>query len=326
MPDPAPDRRPPRLEHVIAAADRIAGHVHRTPVLTCSGLDHLAGASLFFKCECLQKTGAFKARGATNAVLALDAADAARGVLTHSSGNHAAALARAASIRGLEAHIVMPRDASRVKRAAAESYGATIHLCDGPRDEAAAELAASTGAVLVHPSNDPMVIAGQGTAALELLDQIDDLDLVVTPVGGGGLLSGTALAVEPRAPGTRVVGAEPSGADDAFRSLQQGRIVPSVNPRTIADGLRTSLGDLTFEILRSHGVEIVTVDDQRTIEAMRLLLERMKLLVEPSSAIALAAVLDPRSGLTGRRIGIILSGGNVDLDALPWASRPPALP
>jgi threonine dehydratase len=311
----------PVFDDVTAAARRIAPHVHRTPVATCTGIDLLAGAELFFKCENLQKAGAFKARGATNAVLLLDHDAAARGVCTHSSGNHAAALARAAALRGIPAHIVMPSSAPPVKRAAVESYGALITECAPTleaREATLADIRDRTGATFIHPYDDPRVIAGQGTAALELLEQVAGLDTVIAPVGGGGLASGTAITVTSLRPEIVLWGAEPAGADDAHRSLRDGKLHPSVEPTTIADGLLTSLSERTFRILGSGLAGILTVDDPAIVHAMRLLWERAKLLVEPSAAVPLAAVLGNRRQFEGRRVGIILSGGNTDLDGLPW--------
>jgi threonine dehydratase len=315
--------QPPRpdLAAIREAAARIRPYVHRTPVLTCQALDDLAQARLFFKCENFQKAGAFKARGAANAVWSLDASEARKGVATHSSGNHAAALALAARRRGIPAYIVMPETAPAPKQAAVAGYGGKIILCAptlAAREEAARRVLAETGAVLVHPYNDHRVMAGQGTAALELLEEVLDLEAVVAPVGGGGLLAGTALAATGLRPGITVVGAEPQAADDAWQSLQEGRIVPSLPPLTIADGLTTSLGELTFPVLRERVEKIVTVAEEAIVSAMRLVWERMKIVVEPSAAVAVAAVLDPTAGLTGRRVGVILSGGNVDLDKLPW--------
>lgn len=312
---------PVDLDAIRHAAARIRPFAHRTPVLTSSALDRLAGARLFLKCENLQKVGAFKFRGACNAVMSLADADAARGVATHSSGNHAAALALAARLRGITAHVVMPRTARSVKKAAVAGYDGRITECEptlAAREAALAAVVAETGAVVVHPYNDPRVIAGQGTAALELLEDVPDLDIVVAPVGGGGLLSGAATAVAGVAPRTAVWGAEPAGADDAFRSLQEGRIVPSLEPRTIADGLLASLGENTFAIIRARAAGIVTVADDAIVAAMRLVWERMKVVIEPSSAVPLAALLEGRLPVAGRRVGIIISGGNVDLDDLPW--------
>ena len=313
----------PTIREIREAADRVRPFIHRTPVLTCGALDRMCGARLFFKCENFQKTGAFKIRGATNAVMSLDERTAARGVATHSSGNHAAALALAARWRGIQAYVVMPENAPEVKRRAVAGYGAEIISCKPTMEAREATLAGlvdRTGATVVHPYNDYAVIAGQGTAALELCQEVPDLDTVLVPVGGGGLISGTALALQGMSPGTRVIGAEPALADDAARSLRAGVIIPSAYPSTIADGLRTSLGDLTFPILRRCAERIVTVDEEEIVAATRLIWERMKTVVEPSAAVPLAALLSHGSGLTGggQRIGIILSGGNVDLDHLPW--------
>lgn len=312
------------LAAVRSARERIRPHVHVTPVMTSATLDRRSGRRLFFKCENLQKGGAFKARGATNAVLSLDDAQAARGVVTHSSGNHAQALAIAAKIRGVPAHIVMPKDAPRPKRAAVEGYGATVHLCEPTlkaREETAARLARETGGVLVPPYDHPDVIAGQGTIALELLEQIEDLDAVIAPVGGGGMITGIALAMRELAPRVRVFAAEPSGADDAFRAKASGERVLSHEPHTIADGLKTTLGALTWPVVRDLVEDVLVVEDVATIAAMRLVFERMKLVIEPSSAVPVAAVLTQRfRALEGlERVAVVLSGGNVDLDALPWA-------
>ena len=316
------DPLPVSFDDVLAAADRVRPYVHRTPVVTSRSLDALVGAELRFKCENLQRAGAFKYRGACNAVLSLPEAEARRGVATHSSGNFAQALALAARTRGIPATVVMPRTAPRVKVEAVRGYGAEIRFCEptlAAREAALAEVVAATGAVFLHPYDDPRVIAGQGTAALELLEQAEGLDAVIAPVGGGGLLSGTALAVHGRDPSIRVLAGEPSGADDAWRSLREGRIVPSVAPDTIADGLLTSLGRNTFPILRVHVAEVVRVDDALIVEAMRLLMERTKLVVEPSGAVGLAALLAlGPDGLRGCRVGVVLSGGNVDLAALPF--------
>ncbi|MFH1463762.1 MAG: pyridoxal-phosphate dependent enzyme [Pseudomonadota bacterium] len=311
----------PDLPTILAAAERIAPWVHRTPVARCRTLDARCGAQLFFKCEHLQKVGAFKFRGASNAVRSLAEAEAARGVATHSSGNHAQALALAARLRGIPAHIVMPSSASAVKRAAVEGYGARVVTCAptlAARESTLEEVVAATGATFVHPYDDFRVIAGQATAALELHAEVPELDVIMAPVGGGGLLAGTALATHFLAPRCRVIAAEPSGADDAARSLAAGRVLPSVAPKTVADGLLTSLGRRNFPILQHHVERIVTVDDAAIITAMRLLWERAKLLVEPSSAVPLAALLSGALDLSGLRVGIILSGGNVDLDHLPW--------
>lgn len=314
-------KREPVLEDIRSAHERIRGYIHRTPVLTCRTIDGIAGATLFFKCENLQKVGAFKIRGASNAVFSLTDEEASHGVATHSSGNHAAALTLAAGWRGIPCHVVMPENAPKVKVKAVSGYGAKITFCKSTLEAREATLKGvieATGAVYIPPYNDFRVICGQGTAALELCEEIPDLDCVMAPVGGGGLLSGTATAVTSVSPGTRVYGAEPEQADDAFRSLQAGRIIPVQSPNTIADGLRTSLGDLTFSIIRRLVHEIVTASEQGIREAMRLMWERMKIVVEPSSSVPLAALLKEKAKFSGKRVGIIVSGGNVDLDSLPW--------
>lgn len=311
----------PSIVDVQEAATRIKPYVHRTPVVTCSSLDHLTSARLFFKCENLQKVGAFKVRGACNAVLALSPQEAQRGVATHSSGNHGAALAYAAGQRGIAAHIVVPDNASDVKKAAIAGYGGRIILCAPTleaREATLANVIRETGANVVHPYNDVRVIAGQGTAALELFAEVLDLDIIMVPIGGGGLTSGTALVAATVSPATRVIVAEPEAADDAYRSVQTGTIQPSINPQTIADGLRTSLGDLTFAIIQRHVQQIVTVSEAAIINAMRLVWERMKLIIEPSAAVPVAALLEGKCAAAGKRVGVILSGGNVDLAHLPW--------
>ncbi|MBN1260017.1 MAG: threonine/serine dehydratase [Anaerolineae bacterium] len=310
----------PDYNAVRAAAARIASYVHRTPVFTSCTLDRLTGATVFFKCENFQKVGAFKARGACNTVFSLSETEAARGVITHSSGNHGAALAWAAGLRGIPATVVMPENAPPVKRAAVAGYGARIvtsgsHPLD--RERMLAALLEETGAVFVHPSNDPRVIAGQGTAALELLDQAQDLDIVMTPVGGGGLLSGTALAVAGQMPHrshTRVIGVEPETVDDAARSFRDGRIYPPTGAHTLADGLRTCLGDVTFPLIRKHVHDIITVTEQGLADALRLIWERMKLVIEPSSAVPVAALFEHPDLFRGQRVGIVLSGGNVSVE------------
>ncbi len=305
------------IEDIRQAATRIAGRVHRTPVLTCTAINDLAGASLFFKCENFQKVGAFKMRGATNAVLSLDDDAASRGVATHSSGNHAQALALAARMRGIPAFIVMPSNAPAVKRAAVEGYGAEIITCEPTlkaREETLKAVVERTGAVFIHPYDNEAIIAGQGTAALELLEDVPDLDVVMTPVGGGGLLSGTALAVKALASDTRVIAAEPVGADDAARSLAAGHIIPSVEPNTVADGLLTSLGERNFPIIKKNVSAIWTVGDPEIIAAMKLIWERMKIVIEPSAAVCPAAVLARPGEVAGLRVGVMRSGGNEDLD------------
>jgi threonine dehydratase len=311
----------PTFEDVLAAADRIKDFVHRTPVMTSQSIDRMVNTRLHFKCENLQKVGAFKARGATNAVLSLSEEAALRGVATHSSGNHAAALAYAASIRGVRAHVVMPSSAPPVKRAAVAGYGAEITECEPnlvARETTLAAVVARTGATFIHAYDNPMVIAGQGTAALELITDAPELDAVIAPVGGGGLMSGTAIAVSASRPDIEIWGAEPAGADDAHRSLRDGKIYPSVEPRTIADGLLTSLSDRTFRILSERLRGILTVSDDNIVRAMRLLWERMKLVVEPSGAAPLAVILEHPEIFADRCVGLILSGGNVDLEHLPW--------
>ncbi len=311
----------PGFAEVCAAAERIRGLVHRTPVVTCRTLNRITGCEVLLKCENLQKVGAFKARGASNAVCCLDEQTAARGVCSHSSGNHAQALAWAAAVRGVPAHIVMPRTAPAVKRAAVLGYGARVTDCEptlAAREAALAQVREATGAEPVHPYDDPRVIAGQGTAALELLEQAPGLDAILVPVGGGGLASGCCLAAAGAAPGLEVWGAEPAGADDAFRSLRDGVRYPSEGPRTIADGLLTALSERTFRILGAHLAGILTVSEPAIVAAMRLLMERVKLVVEPSGAVPLAVLLEHAERFRGRRVGLVLSGGNVDLERLPW--------
>jgi threonine dehydratase/serine racemase len=312
---------PVDLAAIRAAAARIAGVAHRTPVATCATLDRLSGRALLFKCEQLQKVGAFKFRGAYSAVARLDDVRARRGVVAHSSGNHAQAVALAARLRGIPAHIVMPAEAPAVKRHAVEGYGARVVPCAmdlASREETAARVVEETGASFVHPYDDPHVIAGQGTAALELLEQAGPLDAIVAPVGGGGLISGTAIAAISVQPGIRIFAAEPAGADDAARSKRAGVRIPQTAPDTISDGLITSLGELTWPVLRDRVEDVITVSEQEIVAAMRLAWERAKLLIEASAAVAVAAVLSERfralDGLS--RVGVILSGGNVDFDRI----------
>ncbi|CAM5405462.1 pyridoxal-phosphate dependent enzyme [Rhodanobacter lindaniclasticus] len=311
----------PDLERVRAAARRIAPHARVTPVMRCSALEALCGAELYFKCEHLQRGGAFKFRGACNAVWSLDDAQAARGVVTHSSGNHGNALALAAATRGIAAHVVVPEGAVRAKLAAIERAGATLHRCaptQAAREAMCAEVQRATGAELVHPYADDRVIAGQGTLALELLQQIPELDALVTPVGGGGLASGVAIAAHGLDPALDLFGAEPSGADDAAQSLIAGKRVTTMVPDTVCDGLRALVGERNLDVLRMHRVEVMTVSDAETIAAMRLLWSELKQVVEVSSATVLAAILKQPQRFAGRRVGVVLTGGNVDLDALPW--------
>jgi threonine dehydratase len=305
------------FDDILAAAERLAPWAHRTPVMTSRQLDGLAGGSIVLKCENLQRVGAFKFRGAMNAVLQLTEAERAAGVVTHSSGNHAQALALAGRLAGVPVCVVMPRTAPAIKRAATEAYGARVVPCEptlASREETVADLIEREGYGLVHPFNDWRVIAGQGTAALELLDQAGPLDLILAPCGGGGLLAGTAVAARGRSPATRVVGVEPAEADDARRSLAEGRIVPSNDPRTVADGLRTSLGDKTFSVIREHVEAIHTATEAEILDAMRFLWERLKIVVEPSGSVPVAPVMVRSLDVRGLRVGIILSGGNVDLD------------
>ncbi|MBI1224326.1 MAG: pyridoxal-phosphate dependent enzyme [Bacteroidetes bacterium] len=304
---------------MLAAHSRIQPYIHRTPVLTCQALDQMAGASLFFKCENFQKMGAFKMRGAANAILQLTDEQRQRGVATHSSGNFAQAMALSAQMLGIQAYIVMPSNSPAVKKAAVRGYGGEIIECEptlAARESTLAKVVERTGATFVHPFNDENVITGQGTAALELLQDVDNLDVILSPVGGGGLLAGTALATHHFSPKTKVWAGEPTGANDAWQSKKAGHIIPQTNPQTIADGLRTSLGDKTWPIIRDNVERIVLVDETEIVASLRLLLERMKIVVEPSGAVALAAVLKEKTSIAGKRVGVILSGGNVDLKAL----------
>lgn len=311
----------PTLADIREAAARIYPYIHRTPVLTSRSINELAGAELYFKCENFQKAGAFKSRGACNGVFSLPDERLSNGVATHSSGNHAQALARAAALRGCPAYIVMPETASRVKVEAVKHYGGRITFCKptlASREETLLELINRTGATEIHPYNDYRTISGQATAALEFIEDCPRLDIMMAPVGGGGLLSGTALSCGYLSPITEVVAAEPEMADDAFRSFASRSFVPSVDPKTIADGLLTSLGSLTFPIILEKVDRIVTTSETAIIEAMRITWERMKIIIEPSSAVPLAAILENKADLMGKKIGIILSGGNISLDKLPW--------
>jgi threonine dehydratase len=309
------------MQSIREAHARIRDKIHRTPVMTSEVLDAMAGNRLYFKCENLQKVGAFKARGATNAVFLLTDAEAAKGVVTHSSGNHAAALARAARLRGIPAYIVMPSNSPQAKQAAVRRYGGDVVLCEptlAARESTARQVMERTGAVFIHPYDDMRVMAGQGTTAIELLEDVPGLDLILCPVGGGGQLSGIAVAAKAIKPAVRVIGVEPSGADDAARSLKAGQIIPMVEPRTIADGLKTSLGQKPFAEIMRLVDDIVTVSEESIVQAMRQVWEVMKLLVEPSGAVSYAAVVQGRIPASGASIGIILSGGNLDLNRLPW--------
>lgn len=309
------------IRDIQQAAQRIKPYVHRTPVMTNESLNQKVGVQVFMKCENLQKVGAFKFRGASNAVWSLTDEEAARGVVTHSSGNHAQALALAAKMRGIPAYIVMPSNAPQVKKNAVAGYGGQITFCEPTleaRESTMESIRQSTGASVVHPYDNERVIAGQGTAALELLEDVPDLDVIITPVGGGGLLSGTSIAATQIKKGIRVIAAEPEMADDAFRSLQVGQIIPSVNPKTVADGLLTSLGTLTFPIIKERVEQIVTVSEAGIIEAMKFVWERAKIVIEPSAATVITVMWEKKIDLTGLKVGVILSGGNVDLDKLPW--------
>jgi threonine dehydratase len=310
----------PTFDDVLGAQQRIAPYIHRTPVMTSSYLDGLSGAELFFKCENLQKVGAFKARGACNAVFGLDDATAARGVATHSSGNHAGALSYAAARRGIEATVVMPRTAPEAKKAAVRSYGGRILECEptqAAREAMLDEVIAETGADLVHPYDDTRVIAGQATCALELLEQIEALDAIVAPVGGGGLVSGTCLTLARQSPQTLFYAAEPANADDAHRSLRAGEIVLRDGQHSVADGLNTNLKPLTWHFVSNFVEEILVVSDEEILDAMYLTWQRMKIIIEPSSAVALAAILRYPEYFQGKRVGIIITGGNVELQACP---------
>jgi threonine dehydratase len=311
----------PGLAAIRAAQMRIAPHVHRTPVFCCRSIDAAVGATLFFKCENFQKVGAFKARGATNAVFSLTDGEARHGVVTHSSGNHGAALAYAARARGVPAWVVMPENAPTVKQENVRRFGATIRFCAptvAAREAACADVERATGATLVHPFDDPRVIAGQGTAVLEMLESVPDLDIVIAPVGGGGLLSGTSIAARGVRPEMRVYGAEPANADDAARSFLSGSVEPLPATTTIADGLRTTLSALTLSALRANVAAIGTASEEAIVSAMRMTWERMKIVIEPSSAVPLACLLERSLDVAGARVGVIISGGNVDLDRLPW--------
>lgn len=311
----------PEFKDVAGAHERIKKYIHRTPVLTSVSINEITGCRLFFKCENLQKVGAFKFRGASNAVFSLTDEEACKGVATHSSGNHAAALALAARMRGIPAYIVMPRTAPEIKKVAVAGYGAVITFCEPTlqaREETLAKVVKETGATEIHPYNNFQVIAGQGTAVKELIEDEGPFDIIMTPVGGGGLLSGSAISAKYLNPGCRVIAAEPAGADDAYRSFKAGMIFPSVNPKTIADGLLTSLGEKNFAIIREKVDDIVTVSEEMIVGAMRLIWERMKIIIEPSSAVPLAAILEHKFDSHGKKIGIVLSGGNLDLGKLPF--------
>lgn len=313
--------RIPTFSDIEKAHELIRPYIHRTPVMTSQSINAMVGAQLFFKCENLQKVGAFKFRGACNSVFFLTDEEARNGVCTHSSGNHAAALALAARMRGIPAYIVMPSNAPEIKGKAVAGYGAQITFCEptlAARESTLKQVAEQTGAKEIHPYNYFNVICGQGTAAKELIEETVGLDIVMAPVGGGGLLSGTALSAKAMLPHVQVIAAEPAGADDAFRSFESRTLQPSVAPKTIADGLLTSLGEITFTIIMNDVDQVVTVSEEKIVEAMRMVWERMKIIIEPSSAVPLAAILENKLDVKGKRIGIILSGGNVDLGKLPF--------
>jgi threonine dehydratase len=311
----------PNLADMLVAHERIKPHVHRTPVLTSRFLNELTGAELFFKCENLQKAGAFKARGASNAVFGLTDAQAARGVATHSSGNHGTCLSYAAGRRGIPCTVVMPRTAPQAKKDAVRGYGGRVVECEpstSSREAVFAEVVAETGAEFVHPYNDHRVIAGQGTCSKELIEQVGNLQAVVAPIGGGGMVSGTCLTLSNLAPGVKVYAAEPEQADDAARSFRAGHIIADDAPETVADGLKVPLKELTWHFVKTHVTDILTATEDEIIEAMKLIWKRLKIVMEPSSAVPLATILKNPQVFAGARVGVIITGGNVDLDKLPW--------
>ncbi len=311
----------PSIENVVKAYEIVKKYANRTPIHQSHSVNSILSTNLFLKCENFQKVGAFKFRGASNAVFSLSDEEAKFGVTTHSSGNHAAALALAASMRGIPSFIVMPENAPSIKKKAVEGYGAKITFCkptQKEREDTQARIQKETGAAFIHPYNNFNVICGQGTASLELLEEFPNLDIVIAPVGGGGLLSGTLTYVKGFNPNIKVYGAEPINADDAFRSLRDKTIYPSVSPNTIADGLLTSLCELTYDIISTKCDGILTVSESGIVDAMRLVWERMKIIIEPSSAVPIAAILEHPQYFTGKRVGVIISGGNVDLDGLPF--------
>lgn len=311
----------PNKQNVISASQRIENHIHRTPVLTSSSLNTIFNSELFFKCENFQKTGSFKIRGASNAILSIPKQKLKAGVGTHSSGNFAQALAKAAHLVGIPAYIVMPQTAPKVKVDAVKGYGGIITFCEPTliaRETTLQQVIDSTGATAVHPYDDYDIIAGQATATLELCKEIDDLNIILCPIGGGGLISGTALSAHYFGSNIKVIACEPAGADDAYRSFIAGHIIPSINPNTIADGLLTSLGERNFPIIQKYVSEIVTVSEDSILEAMRLIYERMKIVIEPSSAVPLAAIIENKVDIRNKKIGIIISGGNLDLQKIKF--------
>jgi len=311
----------PTKQDIITSHERIKEYIHRTPVYTSSLINEIFDCNIFFKCENFQKVGAFKFRGASNAIFSLSGDELNYGVATHSSGNHAAALALAAKMKGIPSYIVMPHTAPEIKKKAVESNGAKIFFSEPlleSRLEKLSEVVKETGAVIIPPFNNYSVIAGQATCAKEIYEEVPDLDFMITPVGGGGLLSGTSLSTKYFSPQTKVIGAEPKGADDAFRSIRDNVIYPSVNPKTICDGLLTSLSERTFNIIKNNVDEIITVEENSIISSMKMIWERLKIIIEPSSAVVLAAVLENKEKFAEKKIGMILSGGNVDLTNLPF--------
>ncbi|MFT5504118.1 MAG: threonine dehydratase [Gammaproteobacteria bacterium] len=312
----------PTFEDVLNARERIQPYIHRTPVLTSSYFNQLTGAELFFKCENFQKAGAFKVRGASNAVFGLSEDQAKLGVATHSSGNHALSLSYAANRRGISASVVMPKTAPEAKKAAVRGYGGQVFECEpstAAREEMLEELVAKTGADFVHPYNDHRVIAGQATCSLELLEDISELEAIVAPIGGGGMISGTSLTMTNKSPETLIYAAEPTNADDVYRSFHAGKMIEDDSPQTIADGLKVSLRPRTWHFVSTFVKDVLLVTEQEIIEAMYLIWQRMKIVVEPSSAVALASILKNKETFTGKRVGVILTGGNVDLNKLPWS-------
>ncbi len=314
----------PTLADMLVAHERIKPYIHRTPVLTSSYINDLVGAELFFKCENLQKAGAFKARGASNAVFGLSDEEAAKGVATHSSGNHGTCLSYAAGRRGIPCTVVMPRTAPQAKKDAVQGYGGRVVECEpstSSREAVFAEVVAETGAEFVHPYNDPRVIAGQGTCSKELIEQVEGLDAMIAPIGGGGMVSGTCLTLSNLAPQIKIYAAEPDQADDAARSFRAGHIIADDAPDTVADGLKVPLKDLTWHFVQNHVTDILTCSEDEIVDAMKLIWKRMKIVMEPSSAVPLATILKNKETFAGRRVGVIITGGNVDLDKLPWQSN-----
>ncbi len=311
----------PTYDDMLAAHERIKPHIRRTPILRSDYLSELAGAELYFKCESLQEPGAFKVRGASNAVFGLNEEQARKGVATHSSGNHALCLSYAAGRRGIPCNVVMPRTAPKAKKDAVRRYGGTITECEpstSSREETFAKVQAETGSEFVHPYNDPRVIAGQGTCAKEMIEQTDGLDMVVAPIGGGGMVSGTCLTLSTLAPETRIIAAEPEQADDAFRSFKAGHIIADDAPETVADGLKVPLKDLTWHFVSNHVTDILTASEQDIVDAMKITWKYLRVVMEPSSAVPLATVLKNKDRFAGKRVGLVITGGNVDLDKLPW--------